>query len=352
VLGGSAFALMQAPIWLRPGGRAPLPHSHADFLLRNGYASSHSLASLARGWRELLSFTPPDLILADHAPTALLAGRMIEAPTALIGMPLASPPRTTPFPELQPWNPKPEAELRAREETALASVNAVLRDCGGGPLPSLAALFEVHEDFICAFAELDCYGAREGVRYCGPTGMGFSAERMDWPGGAGSRLLAVLDASYWDLEPLLRFLGRHGLPTLASVRDVTAEQIERHRAANLRITGRPLDLPALFPECDAVIANGTLNVLHAALLAGKPVLILPLHLEQVLTGLRAAELGAALLVGLARDPPPDYGRLLDPLLSQPGFAVAAGGFADRHADYDPAASAAAIADRCEALLRR
>jgi hypothetical protein len=276
---------------------------------------------------------------------------MAGVPMAMIGMPLASPPRSTPFPELQPWNPAPVAERMAREESALANVNAVLQEAGHAKLPTLAALFETQEDFICAFPELDCYGERTGARYCGPTGMAFSAERVDWPEGTGPRILVVIDATYWDLGPLLGFLGTLGLPVLASVRDVTPGEVQRHRTATLAITGRPLDLAALLPECDVLIGNGSLNVLHATLLAGKPILILPLHLEQVITGLRAAKLGVAMLVGLAREPRPDYSRLLGPLLSRPGFAAAAGAFADRHADHDAAAAADAIATRCEELVR-
>jgi len=352
VLRPGTFPLLPAPIWLRSGGRPPLAHSYADILLRSGYAQAGALAGLVHGWEKLFTLLAPDLLLADHAPTAVLAGRLREIPTALVGMPYGSPPRVSPLPELQPWDPVPESTRLAAEETTLASANAVLDAGGHGRLERLADLFAVEADFLCAFMELDCYGPRMGAWYCGPTGISFSRDLTGWPEASGPRLLVVLDASYWDLENLLAFLGRCGMPTLASIRDVTSEQIARHATATLKITGMPLDVATLLHQADAVISNGSLNVLHATLLAGKPTLILPLQLDSVLTGSRAAETGAVVMVGLARDRPHDYASLIEPLLSDPACAAAARAFAARHAGHDPVASGMAIADRCEALLAR
>lgn len=87
---------------------------------------------------------------------------------------------------------------------------------------------------------------------------------------------------------------------------------------------------------------------RATLLAGKPILVLPLYVEQLLTALRVGELGAANLIGLTRDERPDDASLLEPLLAEPRLADRARALALRHAGHDPAA--AAMAARCESLL--
>lgn len=350
VLGPAAYPLLQAPIWLPRPGRGRTTHSYADVLLRNGYAPGDGPAALVHGWQELLTRLLPDLVLAEHAPTALLAARILGLPAAPIGVPFTVPPPQSPWPELQPWDPLPEADRLHAEAVALDSVNAVLREAGREPLGQLGALFATPDSFICAFAELDCYATNGGRVHRGPLAVSFGGLRPEWPDGPGPRLLLVVDASYWDLDRLMAFAAERALPTLAHVRDARIEQIARWQTGALRIFDRPLDLARLLPECDAVIAHGGQGSLHATLLAGRPILILPQHVEQLLNALLANAIGAATMVGLDREERPDYGALFEPLLADPRFAAQARAFAERHAGHDPRAAAAAIADRCEELM--
>jgi len=350
VLGAGAYPLLQAPIWLGPPGRQRPTHSYADILLRTGYADPRGLAALVQGWRELLALAPADLILAEHAPTALLAARVLGLPAVAIGAPYTVPPPSAPWPELRPWDPAPEAALLEAEAVALGGINAVLREAGHAPLRHPGELFEAGDSFICAFPELDCYRDAPGRHHLGPFAGSFGTAGPAWPEGHGPRHLVVADAGYWDLERLMDFMRGRNAPTLAHIRNLSPAQIERWESGMLRVTGEPLDLARLLPECDVVITHGGQGTLHAALLAGKPLLILPMHIEQLLNGLLASEMGVAMLIGLEREDRLDYGALLEPLLADPGFAARARAFAERHAGHDPAANAVAVAARCEALM--
>jgi hypothetical protein len=53
------------------------PLNYADILLRFGYADSNDLLGLVVAWRELMRLTGFELVLADHAPTAILAARTL-----------------------------------------------------------------------------------------------------------------------------------------------------------------------------------------------------------------------------------------------------------------------------------
>ncbi len=85
--------------------------------------------------------------------------------------------------------------------------------------------------------------------------------------------------------------------------------------------------------------------------AGKPVLLLPQHLEQMMTAKRVLELGAGLVVDY-EEPAPDYHALLQRLLDEPSFTEAAQAVAARHAGDDPATRVPRIVDRLEEIVAR
>ena len=86
-----------------------------------------------------------------------------------------------------------------------------------------------------------------------------------------------------------------------------------------------------------------------ALLAGVPVLMLPMQLEQFLLCQRVDEGGAG--INAARLPsPPDWQALVARMLGDGSYRHAARAFAARHAGFDQGAMAMRIAERLERLL--
>lgn len=76
----------------------------------------------------------------------------------------------------------------------------------------------------------------------------------------------------------------HVVPLLAVARAL------RERGVHLSQT--PLRMSVLLPQCDALVCHGG-NLSCAALLAGKPLLMYPVYVEQHLTAARAAGAGFA-----------------------------------------------------------
>jgi UDP:flavonoid glycosyltransferase YjiC (YdhE family) len=73
----SAFSdaqLLQAPINSRVS-RLPPSINYAELLNRVGYLDVDVLSALIEAWRGLLRLVGPDLVLAEHSPTALIAAR-------------------------------------------------------------------------------------------------------------------------------------------------------------------------------------------------------------------------------------------------------------------------------------
>ena len=88
------------------------------------------------------------------------------------------------------------------------------------------------------------------------------------------------------------------------------------------------------------------------LLAGKPLMCVPLNLEQQMTGDALRRLGSGESAPPRRGEPWEWaGRAkLEAVLSDPRYAEAARRFADRYAAFDPARQRAAMLERAEELL--
>ena len=77
------------------------------------------------------------------------------------------------------------------------------------------------------------------------------------------------------------------------------DHLTEYCAANfpaIRFETQPLNLRRASEECDLAILNGTHGTTAAMLLAGKPILFFPIHLEQRMTAERVARLGAGVVV--------------------------------------------------------
>ena len=66
--------------------------TYAQILHNCGFGDAAELATMAEAWRKLYDFVRPDLIIFDHAPTALLASAGYPVRRALIGTGFFSPP--------------------------------------------------------------------------------------------------------------------------------------------------------------------------------------------------------------------------------------------------------------------
>jgi UDP:flavonoid glycosyltransferase YjiC (YdhE family) len=85
------------------------------------------------------------------------------------------------------------------------------------------------------------------------------------------------------------------------------------------------------------------------LLAGHPLLMFPLHLEQFLLSQNVVNYGAGLLVSPERQNR-EYGELIHRLLTNPSFTERAASFAKKYSSLNPAKQAESIARRCEQII--
>ena len=346
LLPDSGFTWLQAPVMPEQPRTGP-PLNYADILLRFGYAKPRDLLGLVVAWRELLRLSGSSLLLADHAPTAILAARTLGIPAMIFGSGFFTPPQMHPTPNMRPWSPVAEEQLVAADLLALGSINAVLANFGKPPLDFFAQLFCVAEDSLLSFPELDHYPQRGPARYWGmlPAAV---AEDSVWPAVPGPRVFSYLRADTLHLEAALQALHALQGSVLIYAPDVPAELVARYAAPHLAFSPRPADLKKVAVQADAGLTYASAAATVAFLMAGKPVLMMPGHLEQYLFARRVEHMGAG-MVQHPEQPPHELGAMLQRVVHEPAFRRNAEAFARKYANFDQNAVIGNIASRIQEL---
>jgi len=347
LLAHEGFAWLQAPVMPEARREGP-PLTYADILLRFGYGNVADLLGVVVGWRELFLATRAQVVMADHAPSALLAARSLGLPSVLFSSGFCVPPPVSPTPNMRPWLALPAERLVAIEREAVANINAVLAHFGGAPVGAVHELFAVAEDTLLGFPELDHY-ERGAARYWGNLPDAGVGEAPAWPALPGKRIFAYLRADCRHHEAALAALASLRQPTLVFFPDAPPQTLARFAAPHLAFSKAPVDLERAAAEADAAVTYASLATTTRFLLAGKPVLLLPFHLEQYLMARRVEEIGAGLLADPER-PADDLPQKLERVLYDPSLTANAAAFAAKYAAFPQATIVGNLARRVEEIL--
>ena len=303
--------------------------SYASLLHNCGFDQEDSLAGRLRAWRELMTLSGSSAVLGDHAPTALLAARSLGLPVAATGTGFTLPPPTSPLPAF-PGLRLGASVLARNEEQVLRLVNAALGRFGAAPLTSLRQLFDGVLAGLKTYPELDHYGLPRAAGYLGLPDFSSGLE-VDWGPSGEKRVLAYL-RPFAGLESLLDALARLPAQVLVRIAELDPARLASYQRPGLLFIDRDIWLRQAVEGCDAFINYGAHGATAEALLAGKPVLLLPNNVERQLLAARAQQLGAALVLnGNQKQPVADA---LQQLLDDDGLRQAAARFATRHAGRD------------------
>jgi UDP:flavonoid glycosyltransferase YjiC (YdhE family) len=342
IVGGAAKTLaseglswMQAPVFrgAPPEGLNNPPLSYADILLLHGYADPAALRGLVGAWRRLIELSDATLVLADHAPTAILAARTLGRPVMLHGAGFYTPPDMSPSPGMRPWEPTPRPVLEASDRRALKTINAVLDAFGAAPLARVCDIFQVAETALSTYPELDPHAPRPGARYWGAA-PSFAATPVRWPDGAGPRIYAYLRADGVGSEAALAALKATRCRAVVFCPDAPPHWASRFAAPHISITNQPVNLEQAGREAEAAILYAPHATTTAMLLAGVPLVLMPQYLEQGLMAWRVQAMGAGFMVG-------PQGRFAEPaaalaaLLSSADCKAKAMAFARKYAGESP-----------------
>jgi UDP:flavonoid glycosyltransferase YjiC (YdhE family) len=279
-----------------------------------------------------------------------------------LGSSFERPPAAEFFPPMAYWEPSGAEPCAAHDATVLPHVNQALARHGMAPLPRLTALFDGVDCALATLPELAHYGGHgPEARFCGPLYRDDGGVPPQWPAGDGPRVFVYVSPSHPEFRPLMEALRVEKHVAIVLARGLSAEAAARLAGPHLRLEAEPLQMQQVMAQADLVVSHGGMGTASAALLAGKPQLLLPNHMEQAMVGRRVADagLGIALPVSPAvragenarPGPATDWRRLLRRVLNEPAWAAAARSVASRHAGASPAATAERVADHVERSLR-
>jgi Glycosyltransferase family 28 C-terminal domain len=340
---------MQAPLWLpeNPGSSPPLAYS--DVLAQSGYLDATGLEGLVAGWRTLLDDLAPDLLVANHSPTALIASLDRHMRRVLLGDGFSSPPRTIPLPPFQSDLDPGLPARRRTEEKVVKSVNRVLTAIGAPPITDLADLFGVDEDFLCTFRELDHYSGRGAARYWGAAYHDRVGAIPTWPSREHPRIFAYIGPTHPQFETLLRGLTALACPVLVHAPGIAPSIERRHRSAHLTVAPEPVQMGPLVEESDLVVCHAGHGTVARALLGGRPLALVPHSTEQRMTAVNVVRLGAGELLG-GNSAASSVKRQLRAVLDEPRYGRHSQAFADLYRAFRQEEQSGGITARCSELL--
>lgn len=313
------------------GGRAPV--NYADVLRVSGFADARDVAARLNAWQGVFSLVRPDVLVADHAPTALLAARLAQIPHLSIGNGFAIPPSVSPWPSIRPWDVVSDQALTTAETRLDHVLDSAQKALGHTKTVRVRDLFGEH-DILDTFGELDHYGARPDGRYVGPIVSVPQALRVGWQSKEDSHVLAYLRPAVPGFDSIMQALARLEAEVLCIAPGMKPEMAKCCATRRLRIALAPVDLPSLLPDAQLAVSYGNSGFTTQALLAGVPLAMRPRHVEQALFAHRVEALGAGKLLG-GRIDAASVTASLQELLGNPAYRQAARSFRSRHADYSP-----------------
>ncbi len=318
------YSWLQAPLQLDAVSPQIIPTRNFAAIMHNvGFHSREAILARMRAWRGTFAALKPDLLVLDHSPTALLAARGLDLRRILLGTGFGIPPQTEPLPPFDPKDSGPE--LAAAEKQVTEHINGVLRELGVERIGRLADLYHADASLLFTLQELDHYPQRQRGDYWGPPVQGGGMPPA-WPAGSAKRVFAYLKP-FKTLPPLLETFRQAGHGTLIymSRHDGPLPAAE----SNLSWATAPVDLKQAAREADLVVCHSGHGTVSVTLLAGKPLLLLPLNIEQRMLAARVEAAGAGLSAPALA--PEGMGRKFQRLLAEPAFTAAAGRFAERYA---------------------
>lgn len=329
-IGDLPVALHQAPLCLNTyGGLQEPPLNYSEILMRYGYLEPPMLGAMLRAWRAVIRSTGVTLVIADHAPTALLAARSLGIARAVIGSPFNVPLALVPTPNMRPWAGVPQARLADSDRRVLAAINSQLPTAEH--IEAVHGIFAGAAAFFSGVPELDPYGARDAGDYLGLQALSTGTAIPQWPSGEGIPVFAYLHADYPHVERALQALADSGARVLVHVLGGSSALVQRHGSRRLHFAPGLLDFRRVVKDCALCVCQGNVGTTLGMLQGGRPVLVLPKHLEHFLLGRALEGLGAGRVVN-PDDPAPDIAGALAAMLGDQAYSRSACALAERHGE--------------------
>ena len=269
----SELPFLQAPAWPLHDhlGNEDGQSGYLDLLVTMGFGDPSKLTPVLQAWNTLLDLVVPDAVIADHSPALLALLHARRIPAVAIGNGYTMPPASYPyFPPLRADRAPllPEARLEQSLVEGLASL-------GYAAPVSLKAALTTSERLVFSFPELDPYrGWRQETLHLPPDPLpAFIEPPLE------TRLFVYVGGELPGLSHLVQCIAELPCTVECYLRSASAPLSSFLRLRGVKVHDKPPDLSKLLPQVSHVLSQGGTGLCHAAMAAGRPHIIIPLHGE-------------------------------------------------------------------------
>lgn len=348
LLADDAIRLLPAPFAGSVASPRRQVHTLADILLRRGYQHPATLQPLVNAWQQLFALLQPDLVVLDYAPTAALALRGHSCRTMMFSNGYCVPAGGLPLRVLAPGGAGERRPLDG-EVAVLRTINALLPE----PLTQVAELFAADRTCLADYPWFDADTAhRRQALYLGVLPNRYVSGRLvpdRQLAATRPRILAYLDLNYAGTDGLLRALARSGAEIWCQLPAAQRAAAQHYVSPQLHWVTDWLDFPACMARVDLVVCHGNLGTVAQGLIAGRPLLMLPGHLEHWHNAQKIQQAGAGCWLP-ATTPVSQWEQTLLTMLNASSYAAKAQRIGRELAAVVPSDPWAALLDVCDNLL--
>jgi len=277
-----------------PEMRRKPTHVLADVLQLFNYAEPNLLEKQTRAWKKIVDEVDPDLIVADFAPTLRLA-YWGHAPFAMTGNGYTVPPANRMLPPIKPWQEQLYPFSRRHEAGVLMGMNQVRQNMGGPPVDYVGDMLNGDQSFICTINEFDPYRPHRDQDTLVP----FNVPQIDQSptveerGGDKAPIFVYLPHNHPQLKDVLHLISRINVPAHVYVSGAPAEKVANVCGRNVAVHRKPMNFKDELWKFRGIVHHAGLATAYAAIKAGTPQLLLPVHLEHAITARGASDLAGA-----------------------------------------------------------
>ncbi len=340
------FKSVQAPFCLHNEFASRELLNYADILAANGFGNHEQLSSLMKGWSAIFQEFIPDVIVAQFAPSSLLAALLNGVPAVRIDCGFGCPPDESPYPCFRPWLNVAQEDLLVREQSVLENINRVCDERGASVFTSLQSVFKADCDFLQTHPELDHYTGRRNGNYVGPIFNLDEGDDIEWPENNGPRIFVYL-RPFEGLPLILHALKSCDCSVIAALPGIGDDFRSAFSLPSLKISTTPVRLANLLPEANIAITHGGHGLASACLLAGVPMLLVPQVAEQLMTVYNYERLGIG--KGIKHDEATTkFESALQRMLKDSSYRDNAGRLSKKYAGYDQTETVKKLCDAIEA----
>lgn len=251
----------------------------ADIMGVCGFADPVQLKTVVAAWDALLQQEAPDLIIADYSPLLSLAAfgriQVITVGDGFVnphGLPDGN------FPPLGDqvspvWDP-----------AVLLETARTIKATQGLPQPeSLPQIIEGAGQVVSIPRELDIYAATRSHPASGP----WQIPQQPLPPPSQPHVFSYLRLKQPLARKVIQILAEYRIPGECYLHDATPHMISMLEHAGIRVHTHPPPLREVLKRASVLVHHGGIGSIEEAVLAGRPQLLLPRHLEQQLNTQRA-----------------------------------------------------------------